>query len=221
MNFQHIQSDIKQKQPRKQFTFEEDKMLKKAVSDVGDNDWEKVAMLLPNRTPRQCRDRWNKYLSPNIRGSMWTDEEDQLLLSLIQKYGNKWSKISTFIKGRSDINIKNRYKQLVSQGSHAYLMAPPISSNFNKTQNIQNVQNFPPNNINNNTNLQTRIEKQAPPPDTEIQRPKPFLNTITLDPIIAENAAIYNTKAIAQLRELFESLGPIEPIPCSRPSLKM
>ena len=42
MNFQHIQSDIKQKQPRKQFTFEEDKMLKKAVSDVGDNDWEKV-----------------------------------------------------------------------------------------------------------------------------------------------------------------------------------
>lgn len=216
MNFTHAPPDIKQKQPRKQFTFEEDKMLKKAVSDIGDNDWEKVATLLPNRTPRQCRDRWNKYLSPNIRGSMWTDEEDQLLLSLIQKYGNKWSKIATFIKGRSDISIKNRYKQLVSQGSNIHHQVPLITSSNINTQNIQNNQNIFSNTA--NPIITPTIEKQIP---SEDQQPKSFLKTIALDPIIAENASLYNTKAIEQLKELFDSLGPIEPIPCSRPSLKM
>lgn len=215
MNIQNITSDIKQKQPRKQFTFEEDKMLKKAVSDIGENAWEKVASLLPNRTPRQCRDRWNKYLSPNIRGSMWTDEEDQLLLSMIQKYGNKWSKIATFIKGRSDISIKNRYKQLVSQGSHVLKNSTPIHSSNDESHNIQITQNLMQSSS--NTDTRTITEKQ----NISTEQPKQFLKTITLDPIIAENASIYNTKAIEQLRELFDSLGPIEPNPCSRPSLKM
>lgn len=217
MNIAHFQTDKIQKQPRKQFTFEEDKMLKKAVSDVGDNNWDKVASLLPNRTPRQCRDRWNKYLSPNIRGSMWTDEEDQLLLSLIQTYGNKWSKISTFIKGRSDISIKNRYKQLVSQNSQTYQSFTPIPSAKPEIQNTSspiNTQNSSENN--NNTNPQITMQTTLYEP-----KPKSFLKTIVIDPIIAENAAIYNTKAIEQLRELFDSLGPIEPHPFTRPSLKM
>lgn len=120
--------------PRRQFTYDEDKTLKEGVSKYGENDWESIAALLPNRTARQCRDRWNKYLSPNIRDTIWTDEEDRLLLRMIDTIGTKWSKISACLPGRSDISIKNRFKQLrmktVTQAPqfYHYQFPPPVTN---------------------------------------------------------------------------------------------
>ena len=112
---QNLHDDENTKKCKKRFSFDEDQILKNSVSEFGDNDWDKIALLLPGRSSRQCRDRWNKYLSGNTDFSKWTKEEDELLISLIHNYGNKWSKIATIIKGKNKISIKNRYKQLLSQ----------------------------------------------------------------------------------------------------------
>ncbi|KAK8835168.1 hypothetical protein M9Y10_018339 [Tritrichomonas musculus] len=188
---------MKKKQPKKQFSFEEDKMLKKAVSDIGENNWDKVSKLIPNRTPRQCRDRWNKYLSPNISGLMWTDEEDQLLLSLINNFGNKWTKIASFFKGRSDINIRNRYKHLLSKDSNL------VSSS---TDNIYVLSSTDSNDLINSENkIFDKIDEIKEETD---QKSKNLVNPIIIDPIIVKNAAIYNENATKQIGDILNSLEP-------------
>ena len=71
--------------------------------------WEKVAQDLPDRTARQCRDRWLNYLSPNIRKDPWLWSEDKLLVAKINEMGTHWSNIAKYFVGRSDNHIKNRW----------------------------------------------------------------------------------------------------------------
>ena len=79
------------------------------VSRFGINNWNVVASYFPNRNVRQCRERWFKYLSPEIKNDEWTIEEDQLLCRKREELGPKWKEISAFFPGRTDINIKSRY----------------------------------------------------------------------------------------------------------------
>lgn len=94
---------------KQKFTPEEDKKLLELIKTYGLFDWESISDEMPNRTPRQCRDRWNYYLNPDVRTNEWTEEEDKLLLKKYEKYGPKWSKIAQFFDNRTDVNIKNHY----------------------------------------------------------------------------------------------------------------
>lgn len=94
---------------RKAFTTAEDLILISLVNQIGTQSWERIAVHLPNRSARQCRERWISYLSPNITNGPWSTSEDQLLLQLVQQYGTKWTEISRYFINRSDANIKNRY----------------------------------------------------------------------------------------------------------------
>ena len=44
--------------------------------------------------------RWKNHLDPNISKTPWTEEEDALVESLRQKYGNQWKKIALEVPGR-------------------------------------------------------------------------------------------------------------------------
>jgi hypothetical protein len=54
---------------RHKFTPEEDKVLRNLVAQFGKSDWAAIAQRLENRTPRQCRERWKHYLSPEVSTS--------------------------------------------------------------------------------------------------------------------------------------------------------
>lgn len=71
--------------------------------------------MLPGRNARQCKDRYEKYLDPNINVSPFTQEEDKKLLSLRELYGPKWILISKHFNNRSDNSLKSRYKLLMRQ----------------------------------------------------------------------------------------------------------
>ena len=64
---------------------------------------------MPNRTSRQCRDRYRNYLDPQIMNTAWKKEEDILLLEKYNIFGSKWSIIAQFFPNRTANNIKNRY----------------------------------------------------------------------------------------------------------------
>ena len=103
---------MKKCHPRKNFSPEEDYTLALLVNQYGDSNWHLIAALMPNRNVRQCRERWVKYLNPSLRTEEWTSDEDRLLIQKRQEMGPKWKDISKFFNGRTDINIKNRYKVL-------------------------------------------------------------------------------------------------------------
>lgn len=83
------------------FTPEEDKKLKEIVDQVGTSSWPNVAKYLKGRSSRQCRDRWNHYLSPTANLAEWTPQDEELLLTLYRQYGTKWAFISTHFPGRT------------------------------------------------------------------------------------------------------------------------
>ncbi|KAI0666343.1 hypothetical protein C8Q78DRAFT_1060895 [Trametes maxima] len=96
----------------KPWTTYEDNLLIQAVAIHGENDnWKAVALSVPGRTNKACRKRWLHSLSPNVKKTAWTPEEDQLLLSLYAIHSTKWSVIARNIPGRTDDACSKRYRE--------------------------------------------------------------------------------------------------------------
>ncbi|KAI7739675.1 hypothetical protein M8C21_020542 [Ambrosia artemisiifolia] len=92
------------------WTEEEDNKLRAYIQRYGHWNWS----LLPkfaglSRNGKSCRLRWVNYLRPNVKHGNFTKEEDDLIVHLHNKLGNKWSQIAAKLPGRSDNEIKNRW----------------------------------------------------------------------------------------------------------------
>lgn len=97
------------------WTREEDQTIIDFVKEHGDKDWAKLAILLPGRIGKQCRERWKNHLDPRIQKVGWSEEEDQLLIKLHQLYGNSWTRIASFFVGRTDNCVKNRWNSTIKR----------------------------------------------------------------------------------------------------------
>ncbi|TVU35267.1 hypothetical protein EJB05_17149, partial [Eragrostis curvula] len=88
---------------------EEDAILRSFVQRFGNaGNW----IALPQkaglkRCGKSCRLRWLNYLRPELRHGGFTDEEDNLILSLYGEIGSKWSVIASRLPGRTDNDVKN------------------------------------------------------------------------------------------------------------------
>ena len=94
------------------FSVAEDELLKSLVKKFGQNNWINVSLCMPNRTVRQCKDRWTYYLSPDVNKSEFTNEEDNLLLQKVDLVGQCWTKISKCFNNRTPYAVKNRWQFL-------------------------------------------------------------------------------------------------------------
>lgn len=92
----------------------EDQRLLAAIHRGGLLDWNKISEFVGNgRNRGQCAQRWCRSLNPLINKTPWTKEEDELLISKIRKYGHRgWTKISTEMDGRTDVQCRYRYQIL-------------------------------------------------------------------------------------------------------------
>ncbi|KAG6473298.1 transcription factor MYB36-like [Zingiber officinale] len=59
------------------------------------------------RCGKSCRLRWLNYLRPNIKHGGFSEEEDQIILSLYISIGSRWSIMAAQLPGRTDNDIKN------------------------------------------------------------------------------------------------------------------
>ena len=103
-------------QKRKQWTLEEDELVRQCVEARGTRSWTLVAQHLPGRSGKQCRERWHNHLHLDIRKDAWSLEEDRRLLELQRSIGNKWADMTKYIPGRTDNAIKNHWNSSLRRG---------------------------------------------------------------------------------------------------------
>ncbi|KAJ6225939.1 snRNA-activating protein complex subunit 4 [Anaeramoeba flamelloides] len=90
----------------------EDNLLVNAIKLFGDSNWSQVSVFVYGRNSKQCRERWNNQLNPDINRSQFTVEEEELLIQKQKELGNKWTTIAQFFENRPDNMIKNAWHSL-------------------------------------------------------------------------------------------------------------
>lgn len=150
---------------RHKFSPEEDIELSRIIAINGPKKWDQIALSMPGRTGRQCRDRFQNYLKPSLSNGPWTREEDKLLEQKVSEIGNHWNKIAMYFKGRSSNNVKNRYYTYVIKQMHSKYL-----NNIKDNDNMIDYQIESGNNYNycinecnstkyNNNNLENNVQK--------------------------------------------------------------
>ncbi|MFK0572747.1 Myb-like DNA-binding domain-containing protein [Endozoicomonas sp.] len=99
---------------------DEDTLLLDMVNKYGEEQWGRIVKWVPDRTNKQCSAHWFNHLKGRIE---WRKSEDQMIIELHKKVGNKWGKMAkNYLKGRDENAIKNRWEstlrpQLVAKGT--------------------------------------------------------------------------------------------------------
>ncbi|MED6160087.1 MYB-like transcription factor odo1 [Stylosanthes scabra] len=148
------------------WTADEDKKLINFILTNGQCCWRAVPKLAGlRRCGKSCRLRWTNYLRPDLKRGLLTQAEEQLVIDLHARLGNRWSKIAARLPGRTDNEIKNHWnthikKKLIKMGidpvTHEPLSKNESSSSPQDQKNLQQQQqeekepNKEANNNNNN-----------------------------------------------------------------------
>lgn len=66
-------------------------------------------IIVPSRSVKQCKARWNKVLCPDIKKKEWGEEEEYLIFKYVKILGFKWKQISEYLERRTDTSVKNMF----------------------------------------------------------------------------------------------------------------
>jgi hypothetical protein len=100
------------KHPHSKFTPDEDKHLRTLIEQCSALDWAIIAESMEGRSPRQCKERWVNYLCPELNNTIWSEDDDLLLLQKHNEIGPRWVAIAKFFPKRTDSMLKNRFNRL-------------------------------------------------------------------------------------------------------------
>nr|AFH03057.1 R2R3-MYB transcription factor MYB5 [Epimedium sagittatum] len=110
------------------WTVEEDRLLAESVATHGEAKWRTLPLNAGlRRCGKSCRLRWFNYLKPGIKRGNISVEEEDLIVELHNKFGNKWSLIANNLPGRTGNEIKNHWnttikRKLLNDGSKLNIM---------------------------------------------------------------------------------------------------
>jgi hypothetical protein len=99
----------------------EDDLLQ-ALIQKSKKKWGKIAAVLNKevhnnlniRSGKQCKERWNNYLNPEVERGPWKLEDDVKVLKSFKEFGKKWSLITRLVKNRTESAVKKIKQNLNS-----------------------------------------------------------------------------------------------------------
>jgi hypothetical protein len=97
------------------FTPEEDARIREHVALNGIDNWKPIMQILPHRSSKQCKERWENHLNPNLNARPWTPEEDNFVYRQFKAVGPHWSMIARFLRGRTDVAVRNRFNSSIQK----------------------------------------------------------------------------------------------------------
>ncbi|KAI6700797.1 hypothetical protein NL676_015121 [Syzygium grande] len=125
------------------WNIEEDHKLASFIMNNGIHCWKtvpKLAGLL--RCGKSCRLRWINYLRPDVKRGGFTEAEEDQIIQLHSRLGNRWSKIASHFPGRTDNEIKNHWNTRIKKKLKLLGLDPvthqPIQEDQNNAQEIVN-----------------------------------------------------------------------------------
>ena len=78
-------------------------------------NWGDIASCMANRTKQQIYFRWMYSLAPHLKKGRFTDEEDQLFMNAIEKYGLNFKKISALVlPARTSAQLSDHYNTIIN-----------------------------------------------------------------------------------------------------------
>ncbi|XP_054822369.1 transcription factor MYB86-like [Prosopis cineraria] len=135
---------VKQKLRKGLWSPEEDEKLFNHITRFGVGCWSSVPKLAGlQRCGKSCRLRWINYLRPDLKRGMFSQQEEDVILSLHEVLGNRWAQIAAQLPGRTDNEIKNFWnsclkKKLLKQGidpaTHKPFAQPQIKQENNSIE---------------------------------------------------------------------------------------
>jgi hypothetical protein len=136
----------KRKNGPKAWTKEEDALLLNIVQGMRmPMKWSFVAQSLPERTGKQCRERYVNHLNPRLKITDWSPLEDATIFHLYNTIGSHWAKMSKMIPGRTDNGIKNRFhnlrRQLEREDEHRLRLS--TARDFPEEIRLDRIRDFP------------------------------------------------------------------------------
>ncbi|KAI3450092.1 hypothetical protein Pfo_006757 [Paulownia fortunei] len=128
------------------WTSAEDAILVEYVTKHGEGNWNAVQKHSGlARCGKSCRLRWANHLRPDLKKGAFSPEEEQLIIELHAKMGNKWARMAAELPGRTDNEIKNYWNTRIKRRQRAGLpIYPPdiCSQALNENQQSDDMSTF-------------------------------------------------------------------------------
>ena len=96
----------------KVWTPQENKNLQIGVKKYGEKAWNRIAKeFVPERSGKQCRQRWERTLNPKIKLGKWSEKEDDALREGVMQFGTQWVIIAKeCVKTRNCTQCRQRWE---------------------------------------------------------------------------------------------------------------
>lgn len=95
------------------WTVDEDRLLLEVLQkSTKPIKWRNIAELIPNRSGKQCRERYFNHLQPSLTKKLWSPVEEAALFRLYGIFGQKWKVITSYLHGRTNNSTKNRFHHI-------------------------------------------------------------------------------------------------------------
>ncbi|XP_009620040.1 transcription factor RAX2-like [Nicotiana tomentosiformis] len=145
------------------------------------------------RCGKSCRLRWLNYLRPDIKHGGFTEEEDNIILTLYGQIGSRWSVIAANLQGRTDNDVKNHWntklkKKLMAAENNNLSSCSYNSSDLNHNFSINS---FSRNYSNMDSNTFTSLM------DPNLINP----NLVIPEMLVAESDQLFSLQSLMEIQE--------------------